>query len=338
MAAQRTPASTRTLFDPLLQIRDLHTHFHTPLGTAKAVDGVSLHVEAGEVLGIVGESGCGKSVLALSVTRLLPMPPAVFAGGEILFRSRNLLKLPEWEIRSMRGNEISMIFQEPMTALNPVFTIGNQLIEVVRIHQKASLSQATDKAVEMLDMVGLPSPRNRLREYPHQLSGGLRQRVMIAIALACRPSLLIADEPTTALDVTIQAQILELMERLRQELGMAIVMITHDLGVIAEICHRVAVIYAGKMMEQATTLDLFDRPLHPYTRGLMQAIPSPEASRKTQELYEIQGVVPSLFNLPPGCRFHPRCPLAQPVCMREEPPLREISPGHLAACWMAEHV
>jgi oligopeptide/dipeptide ABC transporter ATP-binding protein len=333
------PSSTnRKSTDPILQIRNLQTHFHTPMGTARAVDGISLEVEAGEVMGIVGESGCGKSVLALSVMRLLPSPPAVYAGGEILFRSRDLLRLPEWEVRSMRGNEISLIFQEPMTALNPVFTIGNQLAEVIKAHEKASSAEAWIKAIEMLDMVGVPSPSIRVKEYPHQLSGGMRQRVMIAMALACRPSLLIADEPTTALDVTIQAQILDLMERLRKEFGAAIIMITHDLGVIAEISRRVAVIYAGRMMEQASTLDLFDHPLHPYTRGLMQAIPSPEASRKTEELYEIRGTVPSLYALPPGCRFHPRCPISGPICMKEEPSLREIYPGHLAACWMAENV
>ena len=290
------------------------------------------------MLGIVGESGCGKSVLALSILRLLPMPPAVFAGGEIVFRGRNLLALPEWEIRHIRGNEISMIFQEPMTALNPVFTVGNQLAEVFRIHQRASRSVARAKAVEMLETVGVPMPGNRVNEYPHELSGGIRQRVMIAMALACRPSLLIADEPTTALDVTIQAQILDLMERLRQELGTAIILITHDLGVIAEISHRVAVIYAGRMMEQASTLELFDHPLHPYTRGLMQAIPSPEATRKTKDLYEIRGIVPSLFALPHGCRFHPRCPYVQDICREEEPGLVEIFPGHWAACWMAGHV
>jgi len=299
---------------------------------------VSLRVAAGEVLGIVGESGCGKSVLALSILRLLPMPPAVFAGGEIIFRGRNLLTLSEREIRNIRGNEISMIFQEPMTALNPVFTIGNQLAEVFRIHQGASRSEARANAVDMLETVGVPIPGNRVKEYPHELSGGIRQRVMIAMALACRPKLLIADEPTTALDVTIQAQILDLMERLRQELGTAIILITHDLGVIAEISHRVVVIYAGRIMEQATTLELFDRPLHPYTRGLMQAIPSPEATRKSQDLYEIRGVVPSLLALPQGCRFHPRCPYVQDICKEREPGLLEIFPGHWAACWMAGHV
>ena len=331
-AIQSSPAA-------LLKIRDLHTHFQTPQGAAaRAVDGVSLRVAAGEVLGIVGESGCGKSVLALSILRLLPMPPAVFAGGEIIFRGRNLLTLSEREIRNIRGNEISMIFQEPMTALNPVFTIGNQLAEVFRIHQGASRSEARANAVDMLETVGVPIPGNRVKEYPHELSGGIRQRVMIAMALACRPKLLIADEPTTALDVTIQAQILDLMERLRQELGTAIILITHDLGVIAEISHRVVVIYAGRIMEQATTLELFDRPLHPYTRGLMQAIPSPEATRKSQDLYEIRGVVPSLLALPQGCRFHPRCPYVQDICKEREPGLLEIFPGHWAACWMAGHV
>ena len=331
-AAHTSPAA-------LLQIRDLQTHFQTPQGAAaRAVDGVSLRVAAGEVLGIVGESGCGKSVLALSILRLLPMPPAVFAGGEIIFGGRDLLILPEWEMRRIRGNEISMVFQEPMTALNPVFTIGNQLTEVFRVHQRASRSEARAKAIDMLETVGVPIPGNRVKEYPHELSGGIRQRVMIAMALACRPRLLIADEPTTALDVTIQAQILDLMERLRQELGTAIILITHDLGVIAEISHRVVVIYAGRVMEQAATLELFDRPLHPYTRGLMLAIPSPEATRKSQELYEIRGVVPSLFALPSGCRFHPRCPYVQELCKEQEPDLLEIFPGHWAACWMAGHV
>lgn len=320
---------------PLLEILDLHTRFQTPLGIARAVDGISIGVEKGDVLGIVGESGCGKSVLALSVLRLLPCPPAFFAGGEILFEGRNLLSLPERELREIRGNRISMIFQEPMTALNPVFTVGNQLAEVVRIHQKLSASAAMDKAIEMLETVGVPSPRNRVKEYPHQLSGGLRQRVMIAMGLACRPNILIADEPTTALDVTIQAQILDLMERLKNELGTAIIMITHDLGVIAEFSQSVVVIYAGKVMEQAATVDLFDRPAHPYTRGLLLAIPGSEVTRKTQELFEIPGTVPSLTALPGGCRFNPRCSLAQEICRTEEPPLRELYPGHHAACWMA---
>jgi oligopeptide/dipeptide ABC transporter ATP-binding protein len=322
---------------PLLEVRDLHTHFQTPLGIARAVDGVSLSVEKGQVLGVVGESGCGKSVLALSILRLLPCPPAFFASGEIFFRGRNILGLSDSELRAVRGNEISMIFQEPMAALNPVFTVGNQLMEVLRVHQKVSASDAMAKAVQMLEMVGVPSPANRIKDYPHQLSGGMRQRVMIAMAIACKPSLLIADEPTTALDVTIQAQILDLMENLRKELDTAIIMITHDLGVIAEISHRVAVIYSGKIKEQAGTLELFDRPLHPDTQGLMSAIPSPESSRKTQELFEIQGVVPSLTSLPPGCRFHPRCPRVQDICREQEPIPRELYPDHHVACWMADH-
>lgn len=301
------------------------------------MDGVSLTIESSEVLGIVGESGCGKSVLALSLLRLLPQPPAFFAAGEILFRGEDLLKVSEGRIRDIRGNDISMIFQEPMTALNPVFTVGNQLAEVFRIHQNLSAAEARRKAVEALEMVGVPSPKSRVKEYPHQLSGGMRQRVMIAMALACRPSLLIADEPTTALDVTIQAQILDLMERLREELGTAIVMITHDLGVIAEIAHRVVVLYTGKVMEQASTLELFDRPLHPYTQGLMQAIPSPEATRKTEQLYEIEGVVPSLLGLPQGCSFNPRCPVAREVCSEKQPKLREVRPGHWVACWMVDY-
>jgi oligopeptide/dipeptide ABC transporter ATP-binding protein len=321
----------------LLEIRDLRTHFRTPLGTARAVDGIGLTIEKGEILGIVGESGCGKSVLALSILRLLPCPPAYYASGKIIFEGRDMLALSEREVREIRGNRISMIFQEPMTALNPVFTIGNQLSEVVRIHRNVSTSTAMDKAIEILEMVGVASPRSRVREYPHQLSGGMRQRVMIAMGVACNPSLLIADEPTTALDVTIQAQILDLMERLKDELGTAIIMITHDLGIIAEVSHRVAVIYSGKVMEQATTLDLFDRPLHPYTRGLLLAIPSPEATRKTQELFEIEGTVPSLTDLPTGCRFHPRCSLAGEICRKEEPVLREVYPDHYTACWMVDH-
>jgi len=323
---------------PLLRILDLGTYFQTPQGVARAVDGVTLEVEPGEVLGIVGESGCGKSVLALSILRLLAMPPAFFAGGEILFEDRNLMALPAEGIRKIRGNEISMIFQEPMTALNPVFTIGNQLAEVFRAHQGLSGGRAWQRSIEMLGMVRVPSPETRVREYPYQLSGGMRQRVMIALALACRPKLLIADEPTTALDVTIQAQILELMGELRRELGTAIIMITHDLGVIAETAHRVMVMYMGKVMEEAPTLDLFDRPLHPYTRGLMRAIPSAAVTATTGELYEIPGVVPGLLARPSGCSFNPRCPMAQEICLDQEPVLREIRPGHRAACWFAEHV
>jgi oligopeptide/dipeptide ABC transporter ATP-binding protein len=322
---------------PLLDIRRLRTHFKTPQGTVRAVDDVSLTVAAGEVLGIVGESGCGKSVLSLSILRLLPMPPAFFAGGQILFDGQDLLKASAEEVRRIRGNRISMIFQEPMSALNPVFTIGNQLAEVFRVHQSLGKAEALEKAVTMLETVGVPAPRRRVKEYPYQLSGGMRQRVMIAMALACRPALLIADEPTTALDVTIQAQILDLMEQLRRELDTAIIIVSHDLGVIAETARRVVVMYTGKIMEAAETVALFDTPLHPYTRGLMQAIPAVTSRRDQGELYEISGVVPSLLNLPSGCPFNPRCPLVGDICRRREPELQEATPGHWAACWMVEN-
>ena len=322
---------------PLLDIRRLRTHFKTPQGTVRAVDDVSLTVVAGEVLGIVGESGCGKSVLSLSILRLLPMPPAIFAGGQILFDGQDLLKASTEEIRRIRGNRISMIFQEPMSALNPVFTIGNQLAEVFRVHQSLGKAEALEKAVTMLETVGVPAPRRRVKEYPYQLSGGMRQRVMIAMALACRPALLIADEPTTALDVTIQAQILDLMEQLRRDLDTAIIMVSHDLGVIAETAQRVVVMYTGKIMEAAETVALFDTPLHPYTRGLMRAIPSVTSRRDQGELYEISGVVPSLLNLPSGCPFNPRCPLVGDICRRQEPELEEAAPGHWVSCWMVEN-
>ena len=321
----------------LLEIRNLRTHFKTPHGTVRAVDDVSLDIGAGDVLGIVGESGCGKSVLSLSILRLLSMPPAFFAGGQILFDGRDLLQATAEEVRRIRGNRISMIFQEPMSALNPVFTIGNQLSEVFRVHWSLAGSEALAKSVEMLETVGVPAPHRRIREYPYQLSGGMRQRVMIAMALACRPALLIADEPTTALDVTIQAQILELMGQLRDELGTAIVIISHDLGVIAETAGRVAVMYTGQIMESADTLSLFANPLHPYTRGLMQAIPSLVKGAAQTELYEIAGAVPSLLDLPTGCPFNPRCPLVDAICRNQKPALREVADGHRVACWMVEH-
>ena len=323
---------------PLLEIDHLQTHFRSPQGTVKAVDDVSLSLDSGEVLGIVGESGCGKSVLSLSILQLLPIPPAHFAGGQILFEGTDLLKKTDAEIRGIRGNRISMIFQEPMTALNPVFTIGNQLAEVYRAHRSLSQNEALEKSIGMLEKVGVPAPRRRIKEYPYQLSGGMRQRIMIAMALACRPALLIADEPTTALDVTIQAQILDLMNQLRKDFQTAIIMISHDLGVIAETADRVAVMYTGRIMETANTLDLFETPRHPYTRGLMQSIPSVIPGDERGELYEITGVVPSLLNLPKGCPFNPRCPMAEAVCQEQEPALRELSPGHHVACWMADHV
>ena len=322
---------------PLLQINNLQTFFRTPQGVARAVDGVSLQVGEGEVLGIVGESGCGKSVLALSILRLLPMPPAFFGGGEIRFQDKDLLAFSSDEIRGIRGDRISMIFQEPMTALNPVFTVGNQMMEVFRVHRSMGRADALEKAVEMLAKVGVPAPERRIREYPYQLSGGMRQRVMIAMALACRPVLLLADEPTTALDVSIQAQILELMTGLKAELNTAILLITHDLGVVAEITRRVAVMYTGRIMEEAPTLDLFDVPLHPYTRGLLTSIPRADASFETESLTEIKGVVPSVAALPPGCHFEPRCPEAIPICRTQAPPLEEARPGHRVACWRAAH-
>jgi len=321
----------------LLRIQNLQTFFRTPQGTARAVDGISLQVDEGEVVGIVGESGCGKSVLSLSILRLLPMPPAFFAGGEILFMGKDLLKSSSEEIMRIRGNRISMIFQEPMSALNPVFTVGNQLMEVFRVHRSLGRAEALESAVEMLAKVGVPAPERRVREYPYQLSGGMRQRVMIAMALACRPSLLLADEPTTALDVSIQAQIIELMAALKEELNTAILLITHDLGVVAEITRRVAVMYTGKIMEEAPTLDLFDAPLHPYTRGLLTSIPRADASFEIESLTEIKGVVPSVAALPPGCHFEPRCPEAIDICRAQAPALEEVRPGHRVACWRAAH-
>jgi len=321
----------------LLRINNLQTFFHSRQGTAKAVDGVSLHMDEGEVFGIVGESGCGKSVLALSILRLLPMPPAFFEGGEILFMGQDLLRASREAIMGIRGNRISMIFQEPMTALNPVFTVGNQLTEVFRVHRGLGRSEARQSSIDMLAKVGVPVPERRIREYPYQLSGGMRQRVMIAMALACRPALLLADEPTTALDVSIQAQILDLMMALKSELNTAILLITHDLGVVAEVTRRVAVMYTGRIMEEAPTVDLFDHPLHPYTRGLLASIPRADASFETGSLNEIKGVVPSVAGLPPGCHFEPRCPEAMDICRTQAPPLEDIRPGHRVACWRAGH-
>ena len=319
--------------DIMLSIRDLKTHFRTPQGIARAVDGISLDIGPGEVVGVVGESGCGKSVMALSILGLLPRPPAFFAGGEIFFKNQDLLKLMPDELRRIRGDQISMIFQEPMSALNPVFTVGHQLMEVFRTHRALGRSEALKSSIDMLATVGVPAPERRVREYPYQLSGGMRQRVMIAMALACRPALLIADEPTTALDVSIQAQILELMNELKQELDTAILLITHDLGVVAEITQRVAVMYTGKIMEEASTLDLFDHPLHPYTRGLMASIPRADASFESDALNEIKGTVPSVAGLPPGCHFEPRCPEALEVCRTTPPSLEEVRPGCRVACW-----
>jgi oligopeptide/dipeptide ABC transporter ATP-binding protein len=320
----------------VLEIKDLKTHFFTYEGVAKAVDGVTYRLAKGEPLGVVGESGCGKSVTALSVLRLIPVPPGKVVGGEILFKGQNLLELPENEMRKIRGNRISMIFQEPMTSLNPVFTVGNQIQETFKLHQGLSKRESLEKTVEMLKFVNIPTPEKCVQRYPHELSGGMRQRVMIAMALACRPEILIADEPTTALDVTIQAQILDLMTKLKEELGMAIILITHNLGVIAEMVTRVLVMYAGKIVEEAKTKTLFENPKHPYTMGLLKSIPRLGDKFRIGKirLNEIPGVVPSLYDLPPGCKFSTRCPSVMGVCRETEPELIEIGEGHFCSCWL----
>ncbi len=317
--------------NPILSIRDLHTVFHTGDGVVPAVDGVSFHLDRGETLGIVGESGSGKSVASLSVMGLVPRPHGKVTAGQILFEGEDLLKKADWEMRKIRGKDISMVFQEPMTSLNPVYSCGDQIAESVRLHEGVSAKDAMDKAVEMLQQVGIPSSEQRARQYPNQLSGGMRQRVMIAMALACNPKLLIADEPTTALDVTIQAQILELMKKLKDEIGMSIMLITHDLAVTAEMADKVVVMYAGKVVEEAPVSLLFRKPLHPYTEGLMMSIPHLEGKRR--RLHVIDGTIPNLLELPPGCRFNPRCPYAEEICRQKEPPLIEMEPGRLAACW-----
>jgi len=314
----------------LLEIRNLQTRFHTDYGVVNAVDGIDLSIDAGRTVGIVGESGCGKSVTSLSVMRLLPTPPADIAQGTISFDGVNLLTKTPAEMRAIRGNKISMIFQEPMTSLNPVLSIGKQIMEAVLLHQEVGKSGARRIAIEALRMVGIPSPEKRSREYPHQMSGGMRQRAMIAMALSCKPTLLIADEPTTALDVTIQAQILVLMENLQKELDMAILLITHDLAVVAEMVDHVYVMYAGKMVESADTRTLFKNPLHPYTMGLLGSIPKLDGD--TERLQVIKGRVPSPRNMPEGCRFRPRCDRMWAACGREEPLLRETEPGHWVRC------
>ena len=316
----------------LLDIAGLSTQFTTRSGVVRAVDDLSLTLGTGRVLGLVGESGCGKTITALSILNLVP-PPGRIVAGTILFEGRDLLSLPESEMRSIRGARISMIFQEPMTALNPVFTVGNQIGEVLITHQHSTRREAIERSVELLRSVGIPSPEKRVREYPHQLSGGMRQRVMIAMAIACKPSLILADEPTTALDVTIQAHILELLGRIQAEMGMAMVLVTHDLGLIAERAHEVAVMYAGRIVEQAETRGLFADPRHPYTRGLMASIPRPGESRRAR-LATIRGTVPRLSDLPPGCAFQPRCDIRSDQCAAE-PGLVEVRPGHKVRCWKA---
>jgi oligopeptide/dipeptide ABC transporter ATP-binding protein len=327
---------------PLLEIDDLRTHFFTTAGVVRAVDGVSYSVRAGETLGVVGESGCGKSVTALSVLRLVADPPGRIVGGAIRFAGRNLLALSESAMEDIRGNAISMIFQEPMTSLNPLMTIGRQISEAVVLHQGVGRREAMDRAVEALRRVHIPEPERRLHAYPHQLSGGMRQRAMIAMALSCNPKLLIADEPTTALDVTIQAQILELMRELQENSGTAIVLITHDMGVVAENADRVVVMYAGRKVEEAASDDLFDCPGHPYTRGLLGSLPNLEKAARTDtrraRLNEIMGMVPSLARLPQGCCFAPRCGFATVACRAAFPPLEQHRPGHWVACWHADRL
>jgi peptide/nickel transport system ATP-binding protein/oligopeptide transport system ATP-binding protein len=320
------------LTEPLLRVEDLKTWFHTEEGTAKAVDGVSFDVRPRETLGIVGESGCGKSVTSLSILRLIPQPPGEIAGGRILFRGLDLFGLPEKEMRKIRGNEIAMIFQEPMTSLNPVYTVGDQIGEVLRLHRDMSKDEARERSIEMLRRVRMPDPEQRVDEYPHQLSGGQRQRVMIAMALACDPALLIADEPTTALDVTVQAQILALLNQLQDEYGMSIMLITHDLGVIAETAHRVVVMYAGVVAEVGTAEQVFGGPNHPYTEGLKAAIP--KLGEKIERLHTIPGSVPSPYEEIIGCPFQNRCPYVMDRCRREFPALYSLGPGHEARCFL----
>ena len=322
--------------EPLLEVRGLKTYFFTDEGVIRAVDGVDLTIYPGETLGVVGESGCGKSVTALSIMRLIPQPPGRIVEGRILYNGRNLLDLTPTQMRKIRGKEISMIFQEPMTSLNPVFTVGEQIAEAIRLHEGASRREAWDKTVEMLRLVHIPNPERRAREYPHQLSGGMRQRVMIAMALSCNPKLLIADEPTTALDVTIQAQILELLNELKARFNMAVMLITHDMGVIAETAQRVVVMYAAQVVEEAPVVELFKEPLHPYTQGLLRSIPRIDvAATQKRKLETIPGTVPVLRgDIKPGCRFAPRCQFAKPQYYENTPPLKEVRPGHKVACFL----
>jgi peptide/nickel transport system ATP-binding protein/oligopeptide transport system ATP-binding protein len=329
MASPKDPPPDRS---HLLEVSDLRVDFQTEDGIVRAVDGVTFNILPGETLGLVGESGCGKSVTAFSILKLLPTPPARYVGGSIRFDDKDLLKLGEKEMRRVRGNRISMIFQEPMSSLNPIMTVGQQVVEAVIEHRHETRHAAREAAIEMLRRVGMPCPDKRFNDYPHQLSGGMKQRAMIAMALVCRPRLLIADEPTTALDVTIQAQILELLGELKQEFDMSVLLITHDLGVVAETCDRVTVMYAGKIVEHSQAADLFERPMHPYTRGLFESLPS--LNKRRSLLPAIPGSVPSPLEFPSGCRFRTRCGLAEEVC-REEPELRTVEQNHLAACHFA---
>jgi oligopeptide/dipeptide ABC transporter ATP-binding protein len=320
--------------EPLLDVRGLKTQFFTDRGVVRAVDDVSFAIRPGQTLAVVGESGCGKSVTSLSIMRLIPQPPGRIVAGEIRFDGTDLLTLSERRMRKIRGNQISMIFQEPMTSLNPVFRVREQIGEVLRIHQGLDKAATREKSIDLLRQVGIPSPENRVDDYPHQMSGGMRQRVMIAMALACDPRLIIADEPTTALDVTIQAQILELMDKLRRETGTAVLLITHDLGVVAETAEHVVVMYAGRVVEEADARELFTNPLHPYTRGLMRSIPGVSETGERERLEAIPGVVPSLLALPTGCKFNDRCRHAFERCFAEEPSLIDSRSGHTVRCWL----
>jgi peptide/nickel transport system ATP-binding protein len=318
--------------EPLLEVKNLKTHFHTERGKVTAVNGVSFSMNKGEIIGIVGESGCGKSVMSQSIIRLLDHTDSIAYEGQVLFENQDLLSLSPSKLRAVRGDKISIIFQDPTTSLNPVYTVGDQIEEVIRLHQKLSKKEARQKAIEMLRLTGISSPEVRVNEYPHQLSGGMQQRVMIAMALACEPKLLIADEPTTALDVTIQAQILELIVDLNRKLGMGVLFITHDLGVVSEICTSVKVMYLGQIVEEMTTERLFEAPLHPYTQGLIKSIPKLEGNRH-DKLHVIEGTVPSLANIPRGCSFSARCPYADAQCFNEEPPMETIAADHRVKCW-----
>ncbi|MBN2539080.1 MAG: ABC transporter ATP-binding protein [Deltaproteobacteria bacterium] len=316
----------------ILEIKGLKTHFETRNGTVRAVDGVDISIDRGDTLGIVGESGCGKTVLALSIMRLIPDPPGRIVSGQINFKGTDLLNLDETEMRRLRGNDISMIFQEPMNSLNPVLKVGDQISEVIQLHEGLSKNDALDRALDMLRLVGMGSTRNRLNDYPHQMSGGMRQRVMIAMALACNPALMLADEPTTALDVTIQAQILDLINKLKDEVGTSVMLITHDLGIVAETARHAAVMYTGKVVEYSNILELFSTPLHPYTRGLMESTPK-QTSEENGYLTTIPGTVPNLYELPAGCSFRNRCADVMDICAQKEPQLMEKSPGHQVRCW-----
>jgi oligopeptide/dipeptide ABC transporter ATP-binding protein len=326
------PSEPKTILD----VSGLKTYFYSSRGAARAVDGVSFHLRSGEVLGVVGESGSGKSVTALSIMQLIPDPPGKIVDGRVHFDGTNLLDLSRQQMRRIRGNRIAMIFQEPMTSLNPVFTIGNQISEMFILHRNAGRKEALEASIEMLHRVQIPAPQRRIHEYPHQLSGGMRQRAMIAMALACDPEILIADEPTTALDVTVQAQILELMLKLKEDFGTAVQMITHDLGVIAEMAQRIVVMYAGRVVEEAPTLEIFKQPLHPYTVGLLQSIPilGSRTAGETRRLQEIKGMVPSLVDLPEGCKFGDRCPKVMEICRKREPELTDIASGRRVRCWL----